>query len=98
MPENQIFYGYVLFLRVDEGSKNEHFEPFCIQNAQDTIGLFVQNDNPFEHETLQPYHRKWCEIEGVVDDEKNIILVSNINEITDPYLIQNAGEPDEEVH
>lgn len=98
MPENQLFYGYVLFLRVDEGSKNEHFEPFLIQNAKEIFRLFVQTDNPFEHETLQPYHSKWCEIEGVFDAEKNAVLVSKVIETTDPYLMQNAGEPDDEVH
>jgi len=98
MPENKIFHGYVLFLQVDADSKNEHFEPYLIQNAKEIVGLFVQTDNPFEHETLQPYHRKWCEIEGVFDDEKNIILVSKVIETTDSYLMQNSNDTDEEVH
>jgi hypothetical protein len=97
--ENKNYCGFVIFSLHNKGSKSEHFAPDLIIGKNETIPLYFKGDNPFENETLCPFHLKYCEIKGAFFSKRNVLEISEIKEIPDPYityLTQNEGEPDNE--
>jgi len=77
--------GFVLFLPYAGGTKSESRGPFLVSGAGECHRLYCPGDNPFENETIRPLHRCYCEVQGERDESKNLIRVSRISEIDDPY-------------
>lgn len=77
--------GFVLFLSFVSGSKSEGFRPFLVIGPGESHRLYWPGDNPFENETLRPLQKAYCEVEGEIDEKKNLIHVSRIAEKDDPF-------------
>src|SRR6056297_79216 len=86
MSDTKTYEGYVLFVLFNKGSKSEHFAPVLLTEQGVTYPLIKQDDNPFMHESLKPFHAKYCQIAGELNNENNQILVSNITEKPDPLI------------
>lgn len=93
MTTLKTYDGYVLFVLMNKDSKNEHFAPVLISEQGVQHQLHKETDNPFMQEGLRPFHLQFCEISGKLDEKNNILLVSEINKKTDPYI--KAIAPDE---
>ena len=87
IADNQLVWkGFVCFLPFASGSKSESLAPYLICDPNSLFRLYSLGDNPFEHETIRPLHRCYCEVRGKLDEKKGLIHVSNIFEVEDPLL------------
>jgi hypothetical protein len=77
--------GFVLFLPYADGTKSECVRPYLLGGGGERHRLYSSGDNPFENETIRPLHRCYCEVQGQLDEEKNLVQVSRISEIDDPF-------------
>ena len=82
--ENQpsvTFRGYVLFLPYAGGSKSESFRPVLATGHGTNLTLYRKGHNPFENESIRPFHGKFCEVAGDPDQERRLIeLESDLDE------------------
>jgi hypothetical protein len=79
------WHGFVLFLPFAGGTKSEGVRPYLLDEGGERHRLHADGDNPFENETIRPLHRCYCEVQGQLDEKKNLIRVSRISEIDDPF-------------
>jgi hypothetical protein len=86
MSDQKSLEGYIVFVIVNQGSKNEHFAPILLMNQGEIIQLYKEGDNPFESESIKSYHLKYCRVSGNLDSKKETLLVSEIEEKPDLYL------------
>lgn len=91
MDELKCYSGYVCFLLIDEGSKNEHYAPFLIDKTK-RISVFKPGDNPFLYPSFRPYHLKYCVLKGKFDAEASQILVESIDQEEDPFYAIQKNE------
>jgi hypothetical protein len=86
MDKQNQFKGYVVFVLFNKGSKSEHYAPALVMEEGITTELFKEGDNPFACESLKPFHLAYCLVSGYIDNKKNLITVSTIEQIEDPAM------------
>ena len=86
MSKQEIFEGFVLFVPFDKHSKSEHLAPVLLCEQGVVYKLSKPEDNPFMHESIQPFHGKYCRVEGEPAVENSSIIISKIEEIPDPII------------
>ena len=75
--------GIIIFKQANEKSKSEGLFPFLYLGNGEFVKIHVEEDNPFENETLKKYDCQKVEIEGelndngtfVIEDEENIRIL-----------------------
>lgn len=78
------YKGYVVFLKINEGSKDARFVPTLVRSGEKPLELFMTNDNPFENNLLKEYHLKYCKVVGEFDENKNFFEINYIVVLADP--------------
>ena len=97
--ENQpsgTFRGYVLFLPYAGGSKSESFRPVLATSHGANLTLYRKGDNPFENESIRPFHGKFCEVAGAPDRERRLIEVESIEEMEEPFKPAPSSSQEDE--
>lgn len=79
------FEGFVVFVPLNVGSKSEHFGPVLV-NGKNVIELFKKSDNPFVADSFIPFHKLYCKITGVINNDKDRIEVESIEQASDPIV------------
>jgi len=86
MADEEQFEGFILFVIFNKGSKSEHHAPVLVVENGQTIRLFKEGDNPFMYESIRQFHLSYCRVKGILDKEKNLIAVSDIEQLADPII------------
>jgi len=77
--------GYVLFLPFAVGSKSESIRPYVVDQKRNFYNIYMPKDNPFQNESIIAFHKNYCKIEGLLDEERMHIYVSSISIKEDPF-------------
>jgi hypothetical protein len=77
--------GYVLFLPFAVGSKSESIRPYVVDQKRNFYNIYMPEDNPFQNESIIAFHKNYCEVEGLLDEERMHIYVSSISIKEDPF-------------
>jgi len=87
--------GHVVFVLYANGTKSESWRPFAVLPDGNTIGLHMEGDNPFTNDRLRPFHGCFCKFSGHFAKKKGLLLVSEIEKISDPFpaSASTAGPP-----
>ncbi|MDB4333255.1 hypothetical protein N9986_02150 [Akkermansiaceae bacterium] len=51
--------------------------PYLLGGAGECHRLYCPGDNPFENESIRALHRCYCEVQGQLDGEKNLVRLIN---------------------
>lgn len=89
MNSHKEFFGFVIFLPFAEGSLSDSFRPALVCGHGINHSLIYDGDNPFENETLRPFHRLYCKILGELDQKRNFIKVHEITQVE--YKFEEEG-------
>ncbi len=98
MSNLENFEGYIIFSLINKGSKSEKISPLLLAENKLLFELYFKGDNPFVAESLKKFHLKYCKLKGEINKAKNLITVSEIDEITSPatnFLNANESENNE---
>jgi len=78
--------GHVVFALYAKGTKSESWRPFAVLPDGKTIGLHMLGDNPFTNDKLKIFHGCFCQFTGHFSTGKDLLVVSGIEKISDPFL------------
>ena len=89
MKSQKEFFGFVIFLPFAEGSLSDSFRPALVCGHGINHTLLYRGDNPFENETLRPFHKIYCRVLGELVEKRNTINVHDIIQVE--YKFEKEG-------
>ena len=91
MDELHFYEGYIVFVLVNKGTKSERYAPLLIQEEGESQFLFRKDENPFSSNWFTPYHLAFCRVSGYPANDRNQIVVAEVEEIDDPIKARNTA-------